>query len=357
MKNSYFVLISIIVCFYFAGCGDNGFDTPEPLMKVTKSEVVFDSKGGNGSIEVDAPQSISATVDKSWCTLSVSENKIAVTVTENKSIERRNATVTIVSGGETEYVSVSQSGAISDIRIPQSARISMGGDSLEYVAKFDFSIDVKIDVNWISYKLINNKLILKVSPSEEKRKGVVSISTKYIVGNETKTKVQTLTVNQDILTYKHFLGEWKLSYINAITNTTTRTEIDVVLKQKEGVANTYILSGFPVGSASGALNVDYSVVDGNNLFAIAGKQKQPDVDGFDVYSIILSEDTKAINEGTSLSYQGKFQQSNGKMTIVFSDNGSWPGRVIGGLLLATYNKGGGYKGDIYCMNKIIMTKK
>ena len=295
MKNLYYILLSIIVCGYMASCDDNGYDTPAQQLVVTKSEVIFEALGGSSSVEVSSPNVISATVNKNWCTLTLSGNKITVSVAENASIEGRNATIEIKSGSETVYVSVAQSGFISDFRIPESVRVSMGGDVLEYYAQSDFPVDISIDVPWITYELVDGKLVLTVAESAVMQSGTVTVTTTYILNGVAKTKVQTLVINQDIPTYTYFVGNWKLSYINIFVSETTRVELNATISAVAGQPNVLALVWTNPTYGSQALLIDYSVVNENAIFTMGNEQRQPDISTYYVYARIFATDTYFSN--------------------------------------------------------------
>ncbi len=108
------ILISLIL---FASCGsDDDEDTPSITgFTLTPTALQYSKAGGTQSVSARAAQTITASSDQTWCTVTVGQTTptlkvtpIKVTVEENKTQEARTATVTVTAGKETKTVSVTQ---------------------------------------------------------------------------------------------------------------------------------------------------------------------------------------------------------------------------------------------------------
>lgn len=62
MKKLYGIF-SILLCFFLAGCDDDS-NEGGPALSIVKSDINFTAAGGNGTIEMAAEGTITATSDK-----------------------------------------------------------------------------------------------------------------------------------------------------------------------------------------------------------------------------------------------------------------------------------------------------
>ena len=67
MKKIYYLMLLLVAAVSFTSCND---DTDNPYertsqLKVLRSSVLFDSKGGTGFVKFEAPSAITATLNSS----------------------------------------------------------------------------------------------------------------------------------------------------------------------------------------------------------------------------------------------------------------------------------------------------
>lgn len=118
-KISNLLFVSLLAAI-FAACGDNNvlYQPVEPL-EVISADVQYPVKGGEGVIVVNADK-VSAkctndngTSDVEWVKVSVSGNKVNVTVDENVNFNQRNAKVLLASAdGKQTTVTLTQAGIV-----------------------------------------------------------------------------------------------------------------------------------------------------------------------------------------------------------------------------------------------------
>lgn len=359
MKRVLYVLSVIVLGSIYTSCGDdNGYEIPASKLNIVRSDVLFEAPGGEGSIEVDAPQALSAVkADKDWCTATVSGMTVKVRVSPNESIEGRNANIVITSGNDSRNVVVTQNGQVFYVDAPGLVKISLDGAELSYPVHNDFPVEISASESWITAEIRNGVLEVSASSSEVKRSGEITVKGNYAEGE----KIRTIVISQEIFTYKHFLGEWTLAYINTIAGYTTPSSMDVQLLENED-GKSYRLG--PVSSrvsdskaGSGYLVVDYSVGNETNTFKISGGQALPDYSVYNVKVVAWNADN-SFNTSGSITYQGTYIDNNGIATIQFADNGSWSGSQVNGLLIGAFNKStAAYAGWLYSMDHVVMTRK
>lgn len=116
------LLVALVATTAFAACGGDddgttgGSGTDISSLKVTKTSLTFTKDGGTETVNVQAPQQVSATSDASWLTvtagtmsgnLKVTPLTITVGAMTTETTDR-TATITVKAGSETAAISVTQ---------------------------------------------------------------------------------------------------------------------------------------------------------------------------------------------------------------------------------------------------------
>ena len=124
-------------------------------LQVLKSNLVFMPAGGTESLETNL-SSISATADKSWCSVSTSGNVVTVTASPNESKQSRYAKLTITSGSETISAAVIQYGEVLDGLNLQDETISETGKTLFYKYSANVPVQMTADCDWIHIEMLDD---------------------------------------------------------------------------------------------------------------------------------------------------------------------------------------------------------
>ena len=123
MKRTRIILCALAAGFLGAGCAD---DAQEAAFGILEARLNFDAPASRGYVLATDP-ACTATAADAWCTVSRSGDSIIVSVTDNASIESRHTSLTLVSGGVSRQIPVSQSGGYFRL---ESDSVQHTGDSL-----------------------------------------------------------------------------------------------------------------------------------------------------------------------------------------------------------------------------------
>ena len=93
-------------------CSDEGGAIVESAtgFRITTANTVFEAAGGEGSIAFISEAPVEATTSASWLQLSVNEDSVTLTASANTSLQSRYARITLISDGNSLYLSAQQMG-------------------------------------------------------------------------------------------------------------------------------------------------------------------------------------------------------------------------------------------------------
>lgn len=177
-----------------------------PTIDVTAgADIAFKAIGGEGYIEV-APVdgTLQATTDQSdWCHVSVSGNRINVTVDGYDGLESRYAVLQMSAGEATGKTIVHQFGVIVKEYSWTDITVKNQRQSVEFAYDADgTTVEMTSDQDWITFEATPEKAILHVAenPTTDYREAVV----KWAIG----TVTGEITVGQFDLEAAGLLGDW-----------------------------------------------------------------------------------------------------------------------------------------------------
>lgn len=154
------------------------YEQPKKLA-LTSYQLDYSPLASEGQVVVDTKDAITATTDRSWCTVSVSGNTVTLRLTENFSKLNRYAVLSLQAGDASLDLSVIQYGEIlsglgtlSDITAP------VGGDVIEVPVKLNIPVTFETSESWIHPVLAEDEIVITVDPNPNPatRLGTVSYS-------------------------------------------------------------------------------------------------------------------------------------------------------------------------------------
>ena len=122
-----------------------------PALEIISKDVLFAPQGGSGSIVVNTRETLTASADRSWAVLTVTGNRVTVTVDRNESLESRYSTIKLAAGGATAEITAQQFGINSAHAWDDTYTFPYGGGELDlpYGENGTVWVDVS-EVNWIT---------------------------------------------------------------------------------------------------------------------------------------------------------------------------------------------------------------
>jgi len=312
MKKLFYIFI-LIFAVIVSGCDD---DTEETTgLSIVKSDVYMPAAGGEGTIEVSAPGSISATSGADWCTLSVSGSNITVTVPANEDVMGRTALVTISSLDQNVSVPVTQTGSIFSVGADKLIFPRDGG-SQQVTVTANLPFDIVIQDDWLSYSVEDDL----VTFTAEANTGDIPRATTFTI---TSGKYDALVTATQI-SYSDLLGNYTLAYNNG-TTTTSRT----VTLSEDVAGSSFILSNLPSGFSAKVLYEDGKLIMENAQY----------LGMYSIYYIFLcmwDTSTGSYSIDPGVQYEATLSFTESVPVYTFSDNGTWPGNTVSAFMFAAF---------------------
>lgn len=166
-------LLLLTLCIFITSCNDD--DPIIPKLEVLASNITFTAAGGTGSVQLSHGYGIKAISDQEWCSVTVEQSVVKVSVTANDNLEGRTAGITITTENDKMIVPVSQEGCILSYKLCELGHnIPYEGGSATVHFRCNKPYEVNIpekDKAWLSYKadLDNGTLTFIALPSEDKK--------------------------------------------------------------------------------------------------------------------------------------------------------------------------------------------
>ena len=337
--------------FIISSCEkETGVDIPEPKLKVTEADVIFETQGGDGFIKVVAPGAITAESSGDWCTVSVSGTTVNLTASENIGLGGRTAVITIKSGEEKIDVTAVQTSSIMWFKefIDSSLGYTADGGVLKSAVITSYPITVKSKPDWLNYKFENDSIYLTVPASSKPRKGTITFT----------SEGRDITYDILQLSYGSLLGDWTFEY--STSEGGSRLKFD--LKMEQNVKdNSYKLGLFSIAtglSNSIELRFDQSIpgvilTNRQYMGAIPG-------DAFPHVYACMARSATSLSTSTTVQMVGIIDiTDDGTVTCTLKDNGTWSGSTAIGFGFFNWANqeltGSIYRQKIYI--NIVMTKK
>ena len=202
MKRTRIILCALAAGFLGAGCAD---DAQEAAFGILEARLNFDAPASRGYVLATDP-ACTATAADAWCTVSRSGDSIIVSVTDNASIESRHTSLTLVSGGVSRQIPVSQSGGYFRL---ESDSVQHTGDSLATLTlavSSAFDYETVPSASWVTCTRDGQTLRLAVERnlSGAPRKADISLSCPTM-GKDFHVSLLQYSVDD-------LMGSWEASY-------------------------------------------------------------------------------------------------------------------------------------------------
>lgn len=340
-----YTILTLALCFLLPGCSDDDNNPDRNQLKVSSAEVSFTCEGGEGIITVNSNLPISATSTEEWCQVVVDKTTVNVTVAPNLIISSRTAMVTIAAGEEKTQVPVYQLGDIFDTDL-RNADIASAGGEITYRVKSNWEIKVEgVDESWLTYTLSEDQLTFKIAPLTEG-------------GKYRKNEIKVIAGPNEIpitLTQVNLTGEYAC-YINK-GNTAKGT---CVIEETE----THML--YKVNPTGSHYDAPYYAKYRNGEFVIYFGQylgQAPRSDDYTYVYLCAYDAAGTLSWSNTIEYVAPIDGTKeGKMQLVFKDNGTWPDQKVDGFYYGLFNnminQGGSTTGyGLAAIIDLVWTKK
>ena len=153
--------------------GDSGYTSS---IKLVSEFTSFPAAGGSATIEVSAPDKLTAETSSDWCHLSVDGMKINVEVDEATSRYGRSAIVVLRSAGDSLKIACMQRGIIFSSETPSNISSKNAGGRYSYLFMSNLGKSASTSSDWISASFEGDSLIVSIAenPDGKMRSGWVA---------------------------------------------------------------------------------------------------------------------------------------------------------------------------------------
>ena len=211
---SLMVLLAGVISFTSCGDDDDATYTAPAQLSLKSADAFYEAAGGTGSIVVNSSETITATSNVEWLTVSVSGNTVNLTVAANDKLEGRSTNVVLKTASASKEVNISQRGIIYGIPEGDAGDNTFTLDDAEN-AKIVIPVaqtagmTVTSQAEWLTASFNSETSAIEIvaasNDDEEARTGLVEVQTGSIK--------EDLTIVQAAMVFK--LEKTSLSVANA----------------------------------------------------------------------------------------------------------------------------------------------
>lgn len=257
------------VAILLAACSSDddlkGYVPNAETIEIVQNELLFPSVSSSATVEVGTD--VTATLDATWCTATVSGHVVTVTAEANHSFEGRTALLTLTNGNASRHLPVQQLGMVLGTMPVSNRYAPTAGDDFTYTIRHDEPMTVATSEAWVHATLDGEQLHVTIDSNEggHIRRGLVI--------TESAGYRDTLTIAQydrqnDIVGSYYILG-----YYGGNPDAPTATRFDLVERNDSLFMNwsgsfrygdTYIYVPFDETTATLTFFSAFTLLDGSS---------------------------------------------------------------------------------------------
>ena len=204
MKKIFNILLAAAVLFTAFSCDvipqpDNDASGSQyqagPALEILSKNVVFSPEGGSGTIVVNTGETLTASADRPWISVSVSGSTVTLTVDRNETIESRYSTISLKAGKAVAEITAQQFGINSAYMWDESYTFPYPGGELDLPWGDPGTVWVDVSAaKWVSASVDNENHLIHFTVA------------KSIYNYERKCKVP-VTIGEDYVRELTFIQE------------------------------------------------------------------------------------------------------------------------------------------------------
>lgn len=157
MKKILIVLMASLALFSCRKT-DSPYEEKVSTISIAKQDLYFLPDGGDGFVELNAEDAITAESDRPWCHVSVEGKRVNVKVDPFDDMESRYSKIIVRCGADSVYTTAQQQGVIIGGIEVKDAYFGSLADSLIVPYKANVSAKATADVAWITTKVNSDTL-------------------------------------------------------------------------------------------------------------------------------------------------------------------------------------------------------
>ena len=206
-----FFLTIILPLLFLAACTDVRIDNPyaaTPQISVVRCDVLFDSEGGEGLIEVACDKDFQVSCAAPWVSCSISGKTVKVKVDPWTKVNGRAATVLLSCGEDVAKAVIQQNGYVITDELPGVIEVGDEAAVLTYAFDAPYTISASSGDDWIGVEIVDQTSVVVTLAENQtgwKRTGVIHVS--YSDPDEADREVTVTQFN-----FQQLEGEYELTF-------------------------------------------------------------------------------------------------------------------------------------------------
>ena len=318
----------------FSSCENeegHGYEIADNI-QIVSNNISFDAKAQSGTVEVIAPGAVTVKCDAPWVTTSVDGGIINVAVTQNNSLEGRNAVLTIMSGSEKKTITVAQRGYVFDIDFGGSTDLKLNDKAFSkaYPCKSTLDLEISTSASWLTAVYADGKLTISAEENTtgNPRKGYII----YSFGPGTEE--QTISVMQ--CEVSDMYGDYYFAFNDGDTGALQYFPSTITGVNSDGEAGLFLQFSI---SSTAVMTLPLGWDDTNKVINITNAQFMGMYGStYYMHNIVWDETTGYINYGVY-----NFQDAavdvldDGTVYAEIVDNGTWGSNTASSMMLYAFS--------------------
>ena len=320
MKKLLSIFSIAVMLIAFSSCENeegHGYEIADNI-QIVSNNISFDANAQSGTVEVIAPGAVTVKCDAPWVTTSVDGSIISVAVTQNNSLEGRNAVLTIMSGSEKKTITVAQRGYVFDIDFGGATDLKLGDAAFTkaYPCKSTLDLVITTSASWLTAVYADGKLTISAEENTtgNPRKGYII----YSFGPGTEE--QTISVMQ--CEVSDMYGDYYFAFYDGSTGALQFFSSSITTTSAlDGSEGLFLV--FKISSTS-TMTLPLGWDDTNKKFNITNAQYLGMFGTYYVHNIVWDETEGYINYGVYNFQDAAVDvDDDGIVFANIEDNGTW----------------------------------
>ena len=320
MKKLLSIFSIAVMLIAFSSCENeegHGYEIADNI-QIVSNNISFDAKAQSGTVEVIAPGAVTVKCDAPWVTTSVDGGIINVAVTQNNSLEGRNAVLTIMSGSEKKTITVAQRGYVFDLDFGGATDLKLNDKAFSkaYPCKSTLDLEISTSASWLTAVYADGKLTISAEENNtgNPRKGYII----YSFGPGTEE--QTISVMQ--CEVSDMYGDYYFAFYDGSTGALQFFSSSITTTSAlDGSEGLFLV--FKISSTS-TMTLPLGWDDTNKKFNITNAQYLGMFGTYYVHNIVWDETEGKINYGVYNFQDAAVDvDDDGIVFANIEDNGTW----------------------------------
>lgn len=138
----------------------------QPAVSITSSDVLFEPRGGVGTIGFRSEEPVTAYSEQPWCTVSVDDNMVTVTASEYMELENRYSSIILKAGEDSVRVVAQQNGIVMTSDAEDEYLMSDDKGEISFSVTSNSDVVLKSSASWIRCTIADGKVTASVRENE-----------------------------------------------------------------------------------------------------------------------------------------------------------------------------------------------